>query len=115
MKNIVSVLMITVGFAVVTAPQVTTEVPPVEPGAKPVKVERIKIQGASLTGNLEGNAIDRDVLVVLPPSYGTDKRRRYPVVYGLHGYSIGAEQWAKEIHVPQTVEGALAKGAREMI
>jgi enterochelin esterase-like enzyme len=37
------------------------------------------------------------------------------VVYALHGYSIGAEQWSKEIHVPQTIEGAFAKGAQEMI
>jgi enterochelin esterase-like enzyme len=37
------------------------------------------------------------------------------VLYALHGYSIGAEQWTKEIHVPQTIEGAFAKGAREMI
>jgi S-formylglutathione hydrolase FrmB len=37
------------------------------------------------------------------------------VVYALHGYTIGAEQWSKEIHVPQTVEGAFAKGARELI
>src|SRR3546814_7624540 len=41
--------------------------------------------------------------------------RRYPVVYALHGYSIGAEQWVKEIHVPQTIENAFAKGARDMI
>jgi enterochelin esterase-like enzyme len=33
----------------------------------------------------------------------------------LHGYSIGAEQWTKEIHVPQTIEGAFAQGAQEMI
>ena len=37
------------------------------------------------------------------------------MVYALHGYSIGAEQWAQEIHVPQTIEGAFAKGAQEMI
>ena len=36
-------------------------------------------------------------------------------MYALHGYSIGAEQWAQEIHVPQTIEGAFAKGAKEMI
>ncbi len=41
--------------------------------------------------------------------------RRYPVVYALHGYSIGAEQWTHEIHVPQTIEGAFAQGAKEMI
>ena len=33
----------------------------------------------------------------------------------LHGYSIGAEQWSAEIHVPQTIEGAFAQGANEMI
>jgi S-formylglutathione hydrolase FrmB len=36
-------------------------------------------------------------------------------VYALHGYSIGAEQWSHEIHVPQTLEGAFAQGAHEMI
>jgi len=97
------------------AAQVQTIVPPVVAGAKPVTVEHIKIHGAHLEGNLEGDAVDRDVLVFLPPSYGKDKHRRYPVVYALHGYSIGAEQWTHEIHVPQTIEGAFAKGAREMI
>ena len=78
-------------------------------------MERIKVLGASLEGNLEGNSADRDVLVFLPPGYAADETRRYPVVYALHGYSIGAEQWSKEIHVPQTIEGAFALGAREMI
>ena len=84
-------------------------------GAKAVTVERIKIHGKALEGNLEGDAVDRDVLVFLPPSYQKDKHRRYPVVYALHGYSIGAEQWSHEIHVPQTIEGAFAQGAKEMI
>jgi len=97
------------------AAQVQTEVPPPVRGARPVTVERIKVPGTALEGNLEGNAADRDVLVFLPPSYGREKSRRYPVVYALHGYSIGAEQWAGEIHVPQTIEGAFALGANEMI
>jgi enterochelin esterase-like enzyme len=95
--------------------QVKTEVPPVVPGAKPVAVEHIKVHGASLEGNLEGNSADREVLVFLPPGYATAKARRYPVVYALHGYSIGAEQWSGEIHVPQTIEGAFTQGAQEMI
>ena len=36
-------------------------------------------------------------------------------MYALHGYSIGAEQWTGEIRVPQTIEGAFAQGAQEMI
>jgi len=97
------------------AAQVETEVPPPVPGAKPVTVERVKLHGTALEGNLEGNAVDRDTIVFLPPSYAQEKSRRYPVVYALHGYSIGAEQWSREIHVPQTIEGAFAQGAREMI
>jgi S-formylglutathione hydrolase FrmB len=95
--------------------QVKTEVPPVVPGAKPVTVEHIKIHGTTLEGNLEGDAVDRDVYVFLPPSYAKAKSRRYPVVYALHGYSIGAKQWSQEIYVPQTIEGAFAQGAKEMI
>ena len=97
------------------AAQVETDVPPVVPGAKPAAVERVTVRGASLEGNLEGNAVDRDVLVYLPPGYQQDRTRRYPVVYALHGYSIGAEQWSREIHAPQTIEGAFAQGAGEMI
>jgi S-formylglutathione hydrolase FrmB len=101
--------------ASLTFGQVQTLVPPVVPDAKPVTVESIKIHGTSLEGNLEGDAVDRDVIVFLPPSYQKDKHRRYPVVYALHGYSIGAEQWTHEIHVPQTIEGAFAQGAKDMI
>jgi enterochelin esterase-like enzyme len=106
-------------FATVSAAsvqgQVQTNVPPVVAGAKPVTVDRIKVKGKALEGNLEGNATEREVLVVLPPSYRAESSRRYPVVYALHGYSIGADQWSKEIRVPQTVEGAFGKGTKEMI
>ena len=95
--------------------QVQTNVPPVVHGAKPATVERVRVHGTSLEGNLEGDAVDREVIVFLPPSYTREKNRRYPVVYALHGYSIGAEQWSHEIHVPQTIEGAFVRGAREMI
>ena len=108
-------LATSVTLAARLAAQVETEVPLAVAGAKPVAVERIKIHGAALEGNLEGNAVDRDVIVFLPPSYAREKSRRYPVVYALHGYSIGAEQWSREIHVPQTIEGAFAQGAKEMI
>ena len=95
--------------------QVKTNVPDVVAGARPAVVEHIKIHGQALEGNLEEDAIDRDVLVFLPPGYRQQPARRYPVVYALHGYAIGADQWSQEIHVPQTIEGAFARGAREMI
>jgi enterochelin esterase-like enzyme len=108
-------IWVSVYFAGHLSAQVQTIVPPVVADAKPVSVEHIKIHGESLEGNLEGDAVDRDVFIFLPPSYSKDKHRRYPVVYALHGYSIGAEQWTHEIHVPQTIEGAFAQGAKEMI
>jgi enterochelin esterase-like enzyme len=108
-------LAMTLAVAAPVAAQVPTEVPAVVPGAKPVKIERIKVHGASLEGNLERNAVDRDVIVFLPPSYQKETSRRYPVVYALHGFFIGAEQWTGEIHVPQTIQGAFGLGAKEMI
>lgn len=95
--------------------QVKTEAPPVVPDAKPVKVEHIKVHGKALEGNLEGNAVDRDVIVFLPPSYAEQKSRHYPVVYALHGYPVGAEQWTHDMHMPQIIEGAFANGSREFI
>jgi len=119
MKTMKSLAVMTLALAAALSlnleAQVQTEVPAVVPDAKPVTVERIKIHGAALEGNLEGDAVDRDVIVFLPPSYAKEKHRRYPVVYALHGFSIGAEQWTKEIHVPQTIEGAFATGSKEMI
>jgi enterochelin esterase-like enzyme len=111
----VMTLAITVVLCPQVGAQVQTDVPQAVPGAKPVSVEHIKVHGTALEGNLEGDALDRDVFVFLPPSYAKEKSRRYPVVYALHGYSIGAEQWTHEIHVPQTIEGAFAQGAKEMI
>src|SRR6266542_2471621 len=119
MTNTTFVCFMTLSMAVALASQlaaqVQTDVPPVVPGAKPVMVEHIEVHGSALEGNLEGDAVDRDVFVFLPPSYAKERSRRYPVIYALHGYSIGAEQWSREIHVPQTTEGAFAQGAKEMI
>ena len=81
----VMALAMAVALVTRTSAQVQTEVPPVIPGAKPVVVEHIKVHGASLEGNLEGDAVDRDVFVFLPPNYARQKSRRYPVVYALHG------------------------------
>ncbi|GAA3765460.1 alpha/beta hydrolase family protein [Terriglobus aquaticus] len=90
-------------------------VPVPVPGAKPLTAQHIKVHSAALEGNLEGDPADRDVIVFLPATYQQQPTRHYPVLYALHGYFIGAEQWTHEIHVPQTIEGAFAQGSREMI
>jgi hypothetical protein len=91
--------------------QVKTNVPDAVTGTRLAVVEHITIHGKSLEGNLEGDAADRPTIVFLPPSYASARTRRYPVVYAWHGYSIGAGPWTQEIHVPQTIEGAFARGA----
>ena len=92
-----------------------TEVPPLVANAPKVRIEAIKIHSSLIAGNLLGTSAERDVYVVLPPSYDREPKRRYPVVYALHGFSISAEQWMKELHAPATVEAAFARGTKEMI
>jgi S-formylglutathione hydrolase len=87
--------------------------PPIEQKGS---VERIKVHGKSLEGNLEGDSPDRDVLVYLPPSYAKEKNRRYPVVYFLHGYGINAERYWNIMTVPETADKLnLAGTSREVI
>ncbi len=95
--------------------QVQTEAPAPVEGAAKARMETIKVPSKQIAGNLLGTPSQREVIVVLPPGYDRDTRRRYPVVYALHGYSIGAAQWINEIHLPQTAEGAFATGTPEMI
>jgi S-formylglutathione hydrolase len=79
-------------------------------------VERIKVHGKSLEGNLEGDSADRDVFIYLPPSYGKQTNRRYPVVYFLHGYGIDAERYWNIMKVPEAADKDIAAGnAAEMI
>ncbi|UFH57093.1 alpha/beta hydrolase family protein [Spirosoma sp. KNUC1025] len=83
-------------------------------------VERIKVHGKGLEGNLEGDSPDRDVSIYLPPSYKTDTKRRYPVVYFLHGFTDSDAQWygvtKHWINLPDVVDKVFTGGqAQEMI
>ena len=95
--------------------QVGTEQPPVVEDAAKVRIEHVTVHSDAIAGNLMGTSAERDVHVVLPPGYDEHPDRRYPVVYALHGYWVKAEQWLGEVHMPQTAEGAFAKGVPEMI
>jgi enterochelin esterase-like enzyme len=97
------------------AAQTPTEAPAVVPNAAKVRIELNRVRSAGIAGNLLGTPAERSVYVVLPPSYAREPKRRYPVIYALHGFSIGAEQWLKELHAPETIEAAFAKGTPEMI
>jgi enterochelin esterase-like enzyme len=84
------------------------------------RVLRIKVHGVGLEGNLSGDSPDRDVTVYLPPSYEKNTKRRYPVVYLLHGFTDSDEKWMgfkkHFINVPEVIDKTLAAGtSKEMI
>jgi S-formylglutathione hydrolase len=60
---------------------------PAAPIAIKGKLERIKVHGKSLEGNLMGESAEPEVSIYLPPSYASERNRRYPVIYLLHGYT----------------------------
>jgi S-formylglutathione hydrolase FrmB len=74
-------------------------------------IERIKVHGKSLEGNLENDSPDREVAVYLPPGYAAGKNQRYPVLYLLHGYGRTVENWAPFIDLPGGADRDIASGA----
>jgi enterochelin esterase-like enzyme len=79
------------------------------------RTDKIKVHGPSLEGNLEGNLPDRDVYVFLPPSYDANPDKRYPVVYFLHGYSVGADTYDGLAKFQEAVDSAAAAGNETIV
>ncbi len=84
------------------------------------RVERMRVPGPSLAGNLLGDSADRPTLVYLPPTYDASPERRYPVVYLLHGFGDTPDMWENGRFQGLKVSVALdslakAGAAREMI
>jgi len=69
-------------------------------------LERIKVHGAALQGNLAGDDPDREVFVYLPSGYAQSKRR-YPVIYLLHGYNVKADAFARTLGLPAAADAAM--------
>jgi enterochelin esterase-like enzyme len=89
-------------------------------GAKKGAVQRVKVHGKALEGNLEGDSPDREVLVYLPASYRTSGNRRYPVVYFLHGFTDDPDHWwgfiKYFVNLPEIFDRVFADGStREVI
>ena len=84
------------------------------PAVPGITVDKIKVHATSMEGNLEGEPVDRDAVVVLPPSYGKGKTRRYPVLYFLHGFALTGQGFFDFMHLPET-EDAAAKAGQEFI
>jgi S-formylglutathione hydrolase FrmB len=80
-----------------------------------IRTENITVHSPALEGNLEGNTAQRDVRVILPPSYASQPNRRYPVLYMLHGYTVTPEKWFAWDKLDERARNAYRAGAREMI
>jgi S-formylglutathione hydrolase len=51
------------------------------------------VESPGLAANVVGASSSRPVVIYLPPSYQTDRARRYPVLYMLHGATSVPEEW----------------------
>lgn len=70
------------------------------------RTEKLTVHSPAIAGNLEGNSPDRTVYVILPDSYDHAKKRRYPVVYFLHGYNSTADEYMGRIKFDAALQAA---------
>jgi len=99
--------------AVPAAAQNITAPPAAVPAG--ITVEAVQVHSPALEGNLEGNSATREAMVVLPPSYGSDPERRYPVVYYLHGFAIDGRNFYNFMKVPEAVAASAAAGSEFIV
>jgi S-formylglutathione hydrolase FrmB len=74
-----------------------------------------KVHGISLEKTVTGESADRSVSVYLPPGYDNSKKR-YPVIYLLHGITDTDQTWIepwKENDPWQSVPGIMNRGIAE--
>jgi enterochelin esterase-like enzyme len=96
---------------------------PASGGADPAPSGKLvydRLQSEALRGNLLETPSERSVIVYLPPSYGEDSQRRYPVLYFLHGITSTNTDFAggqeKSISVEPELNRLIGDGTiREMI
>jgi S-formylglutathione hydrolase len=103
---------IRVALSVVATIAMLVSPPPAAAQNPPKKgtVEKITVHGDALVGNLSGESADRTVFVYLPPSYGSERNRRYPVAYLLHGYGLTGERWMSFTRMAEAADRVMAAG-----
>ena len=110
----------TLPFCVMVALVIGGGVSGVRSAQNPTKkgtVDRVKVHGQSLEGNLANETAAPEVTIYLPPSYAAERTRRYPVVYLLHGYTGTDSTWTGRLaNLPESADKLAAAGAaRELI
>ncbi len=113
LASAISIAVLEVSFCLAAAPP-STQIP------GKGTLQEITVHGASLEGNLDNDPVDRQVSVYLPPSYNREPKRRYPVVYFLHGFTETNAKWfgadPKWINLREMLDRGIANGsAKEMI
>src|ERR1035437_7964378 len=75
------------------------------------------IRGSVVTDTLWSQALGakKAVVVYLPPSYGQERTRRYPVAYYLHGLAGTEVNWTKSWHLNEVMDSLVTAGGPEMI
>ena len=68
------------------------------------------VHGASLEGTVTGESPDRSVSIYLPPAYDASPKRRYPVIYLLHGVGGTDTEWVESPEAWQSVQSLMNNG-----
>ncbi|MBI1809243.1 MAG: alpha/beta hydrolase fold domain-containing protein [Gemmatimonadetes bacterium] len=73
--------------------------------------------GRVVTDTLWSQALGarKELVVYLPPSYGRDAARRYPVAYYLHGAGGNETNWVRKAGLATVMDSLVAAGMPEMI
>jgi S-formylglutathione hydrolase FrmB len=73
--------------------------------------------GTVVTDTLWSQALgaSKSLVVYLPPSYGTNPSRRYPVAYYLHGATGDETNWSRQGRLGLVMDSLVAAGKPEMI
>lgn len=79
------------------------------------RIEQIIVHGGGLAGTVTEENPDRQVSVYLPPGYDRDRRRRYRVVYLLHGIAGTDRDWFPAarpyLNIQDLMDREIARGA----
>lgn len=74
----------------------------------------IEVPAPSLRGNLLGDSDRRAVSVYLPPQYSTERWRRFPVIYLLHGFAADHKAFIagayQDLNVRVSMDSLIAAG-----
>lgn len=77
------------------------------------KIVRIKMKSAALENTVTGESPERHVSIYLPPSYETASKKRYAVLYLLHGIGDTDEVWTTGKEPLSTIQSAMNTGIVE--